>query len=196
MKSDRHIVVVDTETNGLDPARHQAVEIAYWNLTTDERGVFIPAHDVSKVLAAAQVKALQINRYVDRIADRVPATDGDELREFSQQLESCTLAGSNPAFDAAMIAKVFRPKHAVMADGRVVNTWSPPWHHRLLDLSAFAAGMLALDELPGLSSVCELLGVDPGDHTAEGDVTATGECFKKLFARRDSDRELTVGTLP
>lgn len=194
MKSDRHVLVVDCETNGLDPARHQAVEIAWWNLDTDERGAFIPQHDVSKVLAAAEVKALQVNRYVDRIADRVPVNDTREANQIREQLNGCTLAGSNPAFDAAMLAKWLRPSPMVLPEAW--RRWSPPWHYRLLDLSALAAGMLVLDELPGLSSVCELLGVDPGDHTAEGDVTATGECFKKLFARRNSERELTVGTLP
>ncbi|BBG01591.1 MULTISPECIES: 3'-5' exonuclease [Pseudonocardia] len=195
MNSTRHIVVVDTETNGLDPRRHQAVEVAWWNLTTNERGMFIPTHNVSEVLANADVKALQINRYVDRIADQVPSVDSHERGKFAQQLDGCTLAGSNPAFDAAMVEKLLRPRHTLQINGKPVTTWRQPWHHRMLDLSNYAAGMLALNDLPGLAKVCELLDVDPGDHTAEADVTATGECFNKLFARAASERELTVAEL-
>lgn len=186
MNSDRHIVVVDTETNGLDVHRHEPVEIAWWNLTTGKRGHFIVAHNVHDILGNADVKALQVNRYIDRIADHVPEYDEQDRGELLTELTGNTLAGSNPAFDAAMLTKLYRP---------IRTSWQPPWHHRMLDLSAYAAGMLSLNELPGLAKVCELLDVEPGDHSAEADVTATGQCFKKLFERAASERELTVGEL-
>lgn len=178
----RQLVVVDTETNGLDLERHQPVEVAWWNLDTDERGCFIAVHDVSEVLANADIKALQINRYLDRIAERaldrttkLGAPSEVECRRRADafnlltELTGNTLAGSNPAFDAAMLRKLF--------DG------PDPWHHRMLDLSAYAAGVLGLDELPGLARVCELLDIKPGDHTAEADVTATGLCIRELRRR-------------
>lgn len=174
----RQIVVVDTETNGLDPDRHQAVEVAWWNLDTGERGVFIPQHNVSMVLHDADVRALQINRYVDRIAGQ-KQDNGRETVGLFQQLDGNTLAGSNPAFDAAMLRKVFAGTRRGADPPGVV-----PWHHRMWDLSAYAAGVLGLEELPGLAKVCELLEIEPGDHTAEADVTACGLCFKKLRAMR------------
>lgn len=170
----RHLVVVDCETNGLNPDVHEAVEIAWWDLTTDERGCFVPKHDVSKVLAVAEVKALQINRYIDRIADTAHVDSTEQLRALHTALTGNTLGGSNPTFDAGMLRKFF-------AHGGRVGVLQP-WHHRMWDLSAYAAGVLGLDELPGLARVCELLGIEPGDHTAEADVTATGLCFRALDA--------------
>lgn len=178
--TERQTIVVDTESNGLDPDIHQAVEIAWWNLDTDERGLFIPHHDVSHVLANAEIQALRINRYVDRIADtNVSNSDIYERREATsrlyKQLHGNTLAGSNPAFDAAMLRKLF-------ASDRAYGPTPAPWHHRLFDLSAYARGVIGLKNLPGLAEVCHMLAIDPGDHTAEADVTATGLCFRKLMA--------------
>lgn len=167
----RQIIIVDCETNGLDLVKHEAVEVAWANLDTDEGGCFIPKHDVQKVLGAADVKALQINRYIDRIADQPQANGVDDPRSaLWHALEGNTLAGSNPAFDAAMLTKMF--------SGFRGNP--TPWHYRLFDLSAYAAGVLGLDELPGLALVCELLGVRAPDHTAAGDVAATARCFEIL----------------
>lgn len=190
----RQIIVVDVETTGLDPTRHSTIEVSYWNLSNDERDTFIPPHDVSTVLGRADVEALRVNRYIDRIAGEPQDTDyvdlsilhsqftdwdEDDVSEDGQAAETHhVLAGSNPAFDAAFLAVLFGNLHDGTAEPR-------PWHHRMLDLSAYAAGVLGLDvaELPGLRAVCELLGVEPGDHTAEGDVTATGRCFRALFEK-------------
>lgn len=189
----RDIVVVDVETNGLDPDRHEAVEIAWWNLETGDRGRFVPRHDQNDVLARADVQALRVNRYIDRIADGPHDTGCDELLRLWEQFAGSfddefpdsdeeptanTLAGSNPTFDAAMLRKAFAKLDKPFDIEDVA-----PWHHRLWDLSAYAAGVLGLDELPGLARVCELLDIDPPDHTAEGDVTATGKCFNELRRR-------------
>lgn len=179
----RHLVVVDVETSGLDPARHSVVEVAWWNLTTDARGHFIPPHDPSTVLAEAEIEALRVNRYVDRIPGEQQDWKNEELARLHEQFYDWgdndvlrhTLAGANPAFDAAFLAVLFG--NLEYHDGR------RPWHHRLWDLSAYAAGVLGLDELPGLARVCELLDVAPPDHTAEGDVTATGLCLRALQQR-------------
>jgi DNA polymerase-3 subunit epsilon len=177
----RPIVVVDTETNGLDPHHHVAIEVAWWNLATDERGTFIPQHNVAAVLAAAEIPALRINGYVDRIASAPQDDNWTAARKLWDQLRDATLAGSNPTFDAQMLAKMYGSLKAQAVAGSAPMYERPaPWHHRLWDLSAYAAGVLGLDELPGLARVCELLGIEPGDHTAEADVEATGSCFRQL----------------
>lgn len=185
----RHLIVVDVETNGLNVARHEAIEVAWWNLTTDERGTFIPQHSPNAVLAAADIEALRVNRYLDRIAP-LPREEFDRYGhgaiklweqfggplddDYTEPATAHTFAGSNPRFDAAMIAKLF-------ANGEMTDALDPaPWHHRLWDLSAYAAGVLGLAELPGLRAVCDFLAVPGPDHTAEGDVTATGLCFREL----------------
>lgn len=209
-RPERQVIVVDLESNGLDPRRHQAVEVAWWNLATSERATFIPRHDVSKVLKRASIRALQINRYIDRIAEAPQDTDDSQALALWRQLSgrtaqwrvqqpsalavaleamnarrrgeepppppagpvAATLLGSNPRFDARMLEKVFRKI------GREIE----PCHYRLLDIAAYAMGVLGLDYPPGLAEICERLGVEPGDHSAEADVTATGVAYLKLAA--------------
>lgn len=173
VSSPREIVVVDTETNGLEVDRHQVVEVAWWNLTTDERGLFVPLHDRAYVLRDADIRALQLNRYIDRIADEEQDHDYVELNRFHDEIDDKTMAGSNPAFDAYFLSKMFRGANRLRL---------APWHHRMWDLSAYAAGVLGLVELPGLSTVCKMLDIEPGNHTAEADVTAAGLCFRELMA--------------
>lgn len=183
----RAIVVVDLETSALEPDNRisglfagipvgdvygVAVEAAWWNLTTGEHGSFVPRHNVRTVRAYGAAGALTVCRYLERLAD-APQDDGTEAKRLHAQLDGNTLAGSNPAFDAAFLRQLFAREDV-----------PAPWHHRLLDLSAYAAGYLDVpgNHLPGLARVCERLGVDRPDHTAAGDVRATGECLMKLGA--------------
>lgn len=176
---ERHVVVVDVETTGFDPDYHACVEVGWWDLNTGERGHFIPQHDVAEVLGRANVKALQINRYIDRIADQPQDETGTEVQRLANALDGNTLAGSNPAFDAGFLRTVF--KH--YEDRSLIDT-APRWHHRMWDLAPYAAGVLGMDYLPGLAAVCDQLYIEAQpDHTAEGDVTATGDCFLDLFRR-------------
>lgn len=185
----RQIIVVDCETNGLDFDKHEAFEVAWWNLTTDTRGRFVPNHNINDLLHRADIRALQVNRYIDRIpgeqyAPWLPLLDELMGNLRDENMAGQTFAGSNPSFDAAMLNKLIR--RAAREDRDTVYGFEPdPWHHRLLDLSAYAAGVLGLHlgELPGLATVCDLLNVKPGDHTAAGDVEATGQCFRRLMAK-------------
>lgn len=186
--SDRQIIVVDVETNGLDIDRHEAVEVSWVNLTTGDEGTFIPMHSPNDVLARAEITALQVNRYIDRIA-HATKDRGKELARLAEQLEGNTLAGSNPTFDSAMLRKLFNTWAGHGSDAYV---FVPAWHHRLLDLSVYAAAILGLPPnlLPGLSDVCQLLGVENEQpHTAGGDAAATAECFRRLIARAEGGDE-------
>lgn len=190
----RQLIVVDAETSALLPSRPAAgsmlfgempadtpygvaVEVAWLNLDTGEGGTFVPKHRVHWVRAYGDPKSLTVCRYLERLVD-VTHDDGTEARRLHTQLLDNTLAGSNPAFDARFLPAVFK---AAVGDGQDPE----PWHHRLCDLAAYAGGVLGVDprELPGLTAVCEKLGVAPPDHTAAGDVRATSECFLGLARR-------------
>jgi DNA polymerase III subunit epsilon len=184
----RPVIVVDCETTGLDPRAHMVVEVAWWNLDTDERGRFVPPHSWQDAVATASLKALQINRYIDRIAATPQDWDHSEAWRLWRQFGGdplvldpdhvpATLAGANPAFDAQFLREVFKPLGKEVDDLDLT-----PWHQRLWDVSAYAAGVLGLDELPGLAKVCELLDVPAPDHSAAGDVTVTGLCLRALMA--------------
>lgn len=184
----RQIVVVDVETNGLDETRHEAVEVAGINLATGESNRFIPPHEVSAVLQAADIQALRVNRYLDRIPGQSEDELGADGLQLAEQLQDNILAGATPSFDAMFLRKMYRWYE------ETDRSFLPLWHHRLLDLSAYAAGVLGLDphELPGLAAVCERLGVtNYQPHTATGDVRATAECFRRLIP--DFTAHLTEG---
>jgi len=191
-------VCVDVETNGIDPERHDAVEISWWNLTSGERGTFIPAHNVREILAAASVEALEKNRYIERGLARPDRHDnGAELTRMWETFGGSIaelldtpldqvppvrpkpiFAAVNPGFDAAFVSKAFaRGLDSELAlDER-------PWDYHLRDLGSYAAKAfdLPLDHPPlRFKDICAALGVPIGDHTAEGDVTALGQCFLAL----------------
>jgi hypothetical protein len=172
-KPRRHVVVVDTETTGL---REQdiTVEVAWWDLDTDERGRFVPKHNVEWVRANAHPDALALNGYEQRISGATQ-DDGAGVRRLHEVLRGQVLAGSNVRFDAAKLAALF----AVWGLAR------EPWFYHLAELGPYAAGVLGVPlwDMPGLSGTCALLDIPPGDHTAEADVTATGLAFRTLMAR-------------
>jgi DNA polymerase-3 subunit epsilon len=194
-RTPRKVVVVDTETTTLDPATGIVVEVAYRVLGTDVRGEFIPPHNVRAVLRqarrnAAVAAALEINGYRERIQHARQDVSGVAARELAALLGGNTLAGSNPAFDAKFLAPMFR-WYGVHWPGRLLGLRSllvdtPRWHHRLLDLSSYAAGVLGtpLGDLQGLEKVCAALGVtNERPHGAASDVAATVECLKRLRER-------------
>lgn len=193
----RPVVVVDLETSALAPNEPPlgcattwetwasgaftspygaAIEVAWWNLATWGFGSFVPAHNVRAVRAFGSAEALVVSRYLERIADR-EQDNGTAVAALHEQLRGATLAGANPAFDARFLRALFGRYHTT-------RDTPEPWHYRLLDVSAYAAGALGLPggELPGLARVCELVDVDPPDHTAAGDVQACGECLIRLGA--------------
>lgn len=160
------VIVVDCETTGLLPENHIAVEVAWWDLSTNERKCFIPRHSVEFVLSHGDPVALEMNGYRERLLGQ-PMDNGENMVMLGARLHNNTMAGSNPGFDARFLKPFI----------------GEPWHHRMWDLSAYAAGVLGLNYLPGLIDVCGRLDVPPPDHTAEGDVTATGLCFLALMAQ-------------
>lgn len=164
------MVVCDVETSGLRDL-DIPVEVAWWDLTTDQRGVIVTEHNTAWVLEHGHPDALEINGYRRRLA----AAEQSPPTELHRVLRGQCLAGANVRFDAAHLSKLF-----------VATGMHPtPFHHRLLDVEAYAAGVLGLDpgELPGLAQLCALFDTPPPDHTAQADVTATGLVFRSLFAK-------------
>jgi len=179
--SERQLIVVDIETSSLDVSRAVALEIAAVNVATGEEFYFAPWIK-RELYSKFDADALEVNRYFERGVFREAATSDraneDALEKLADMLAGNTLAGSNPAYDAAVLR---RHLAAHLNEPQ-------PWHYRLADLAAYAAGRFGLPptETPGLSKVCELLGVTNDDpHTAMGDARATAECFRRLMA---SDR--------
>lgn len=160
------IVYLDTETTGLDPQLHEVWEIAF---AIDDGPIM--SSTVSHGLRNADPKALEINRYNDRVDRRKLAYPRVAAMEFEagvlRALEGSTLVGANPAFDA----------------GFLQSRWGErPWKYRLLDVEAYAMPFLGLDEPKGLAYIAEQLGVTAPDHTAAADVHTLRECHRALRA--------------
>lgn len=181
------IVVVGVATNGLLVARHEVVEIGWHDLATDEHGVFVPNHDVRYVVANSDIDMLIANGYVERIAraeqDRHPKwaeESGEQTFQLWERLNDATLTAADPGFVAPFLAKLFARFTATEID-------PAPWP-RALDIEAYGAGVLGLDPspLPRIRELCERLGIEPGDHTADRDVAAEVAVLRELMRRAGS----------
>jgi DNA polymerase-3 subunit epsilon len=195
MSDKRDLIVVDTETTGLDVDKHWVLEVAAINVTTGEELYFVPALP-SGALDEADGKALKINGYFERSVYALRLdTDASNKRWklLWDWLGGNTLAGSNPKFDADMLNRsaLWSSNQKLITPGPYGNPTdlplkASPWHHRLADLSAYAAGALGIypTELPGLDVVARSLHVEiEGAHSALGDARATAACFKAIIER-------------
>jgi DNA polymerase-3 subunit epsilon len=161
--SVRKVIVVDTETDGLDEDHNRPVEVAWrwWRGAAD--GVFIPHQTLGE---HTQPEALEINRYEERGLGNTDRWDLDyrDTKLMHEMLQGAVLAGANPRFDARML------NHLFTQAGLAPN----PWHYRLLDVQAYAAGRVGIPpwSMPGLHTLTELLGVPTPTHGAMDDVAA------------------------
>lgn len=159
------LVYLDTETTGLDPDRHEIWELAY--AIDDgpiESGVIIHS------LRNATPEALSMNGYWDRAQVVAPQSCMAVEIGLRSAIVGATIVGANPAFDAAFLKA----------------RWGiTPWHYRLFDIEAFAAGVLGFATPRGLAAT-RLALVDMGydipkpDHTAHGDVKTLREVHRAL----------------
>lgn len=126
------LAFTDCETTGLDPFLHDAWEIAVILRRDgrDEEHVYRIQPDLTN----ADPKALEINRYHERTSTPDWQWDDRETaaRRLYSLLNGAVMVGSNPAFDAEMIAHLF---------GRYYPQ-PKPWHYRTIDIATLAAGAL------------------------------------------------------
>lgn len=158
-----NLIFLDTETTGLDPRRHEVWEIAY---AVGDGPILhgIVRHSFTN----PDPLALKLNGYLDRAVDA--KIDPMFERDLRLALEGSTVVGANPAFDTAFLR---------------IRWDDVPWHHRLWDIEAYAAGVLCLNSLKGMAGVSEALRergwqIPRPDHSAAGDVAALRASFYAL----------------
>ena len=126
------IAFVDTETTGLDPFIHDAWEIAVILRSGGHDSEH--TYRIEPDLTNAEPKALEVNRYHERTS--APAWQWDDretaARRLYALLNGAVLVGSNPAFDAEMLAHLF---------GRYYDQ-PKPWNYRVVDTTTLAVGAL------------------------------------------------------
>ena len=167
---DLPVVILDTETTGLDVARDRIVSIgavrmqgriAYPHVALDRLvnpGVAIPAASTS-VHGITDTMVADAPRFADLHAD---------LAGF---LKGCVLVGHNIGFDGALLRAEC---------GRGDLPWQDP---PTLDTGHVAAALFPEMTDLSLDAIAERVGVETkGRHTALGDCLVTAEIFARLIA--------------
>jgi DNA polymerase-3 subunit epsilon len=167
----RPLIFVDVETTGLDPYVHETVEVGWYDFATGASGQFIPRH----TLANATPQALKVNRYYERYAGKAQ-DDGSQVKALYDTLLKARLAGANVRFDAGFLSRLFA----------AYGFRQEPWHFRLLDVQAFAAGVMGtMDaEILGLPDLAVMFGVPINkdvQHSALADVLTTVDVYRALL---------------
>lgn len=166
------LLFLDTETTGLDPAKHEVWELAY-AIGDGPVHTYVLRHN----LATADLQALAVNGYHER-SRKQPLAATVEL-EVRTSFAGTTLVGANPRFDAAFLSA----------------RWGiEPWKYRLLDIEAYAMGILGTDlftsdAVPSLRDVVDQLNAVPDhsfaipqpNHTAARDVVCVRAAYKALL---------------
>ena len=178
------LVFVDVETTGLDPARHELIEIA---------AVRVDAHTLEPLdhasvrvrpsrLGDADPRALEVNGYSDaawKDAVSLPTA----LRRVAPLLDGALVAGHNVGFDWAFLARGFERAGLPLPD---VD------YHRL-DTASLAWPLVAGAEIESLSldAVCTALGLHrPSPHRALADAMASLEVARRLRDRSLAGRRV------
>ncbi|RCH70524.1 3'-5' exonuclease [Streptomyces sp. SDr-06] len=128
----RPLAFIDTETTGLDPFLHDPWEIAVI--------LRVDGHDAEHVyrilpdITEADPEALKINRYFERVQAGGWQWDDPKtaVHRLYALLNGAVVIGSNPAFDAEMLAHLFG----------LYYEQPRPWHYRTIDVATLAVGSL------------------------------------------------------
>jgi DNA polymerase-3 subunit epsilon len=171
------IVFVDLETTGLDPTRHEILEIAV--LCVEPRtlqmlgGVNVrvrPEH-----LETADPRALQICGYdAEGWADALPLREA--LASIGALLEDALLAGHNVGFDWSFLAAGFQR----------VGLPLPKMDYHRLDTASLAWTLVAEGQIDSMSlgAVCAYIGIDrPTPHRAYADAMCSLEVARFIVRR-------------
>lgn len=144
------VVFVDTETTGLDPARHEVFEVALLSSEGHEAQFWLPVD-----LRSADPTALRMTRYYQRHpretspggigADAYerrfqdipigwkPTSFGAVVERIVAATAGQHLVGAVPSFDATFLDVLIR-QHGLV----------PAWHYHLVDVEALVAGKLGI----------------------------------------------------
>jgi len=171
----RPLAFIDLETTGLDPARHEILEIGV--IRVDARTLTaLDATDVRirpRHIEVADPEALRRNGYSERGWEG--ATDLPQaLDRVAPLLVGATLAGHNVGFDRAFLEAAWRA------------TCGPPpdLDHHHLDTASLAWPLLAAGRIDSLSlvAVCTTLGIGLRDpHQALSDAARSLAIAQRLL---------------
>ncbi len=177
-----NLAFIDTETTGMDPERHEIIELAVIIARQVER----PGRGAKLELVEecewkikmehpekAEEEALRVNGYNE--VDWMFAVDRKKaMQEFSKKTEGCIFVSHNITFDYSFVMKAFAE---TLAENNM--------HYAKLDTISIAYARLydvPQAERFSLRALCNLLKVENAKaHTALADTRALYECYKKMM---------------
>jgi hypothetical protein len=189
-------VVVSIKATGPDPLVHIPVEVAWWDLSTGDRGRFIPPHDPRQALAACDLETVDLIDYIPRLANGRQDTDGHEARRLADVLSGAVLVTITPNSDEHLLRRMYLH---YLNNFEVHQALTLPVWQQVLDIGAYAAGVLGLSGVPDIGTICRATGTPlEAVQTAETDVDALGRATLRLheLAAAAKHRQHPVATVP
>lgn len=121
---------VDVETTGLDPTKHEIIEVSARRTSPD--GETILGEYTAKIrptnLAVAEPKALQINGYTEEgWAPEKCVDQPTVVTQLHRLAQNCVLVGHNVSFDEGFLRALFAK-----------SGLQPPWGYHKVDTVALA----------------------------------------------------------
>ncbi|MCI0542784.1 3'-5' exonuclease [bacterium] len=176
-----NLAFIDVETTGLDPLRHEIIELAVVLAAQREQALKGPRLELlgeydwkikPERLDIADREALRVNGYSpEKWRDAIPLPQ--VMQEFSAKTKSAAFVAHNVVFDFAFVENAFK-KTGVKNE----------MHYPKIDTISLALGKLYHNpkiEKFSLAALCEHFGIaNPSAHTALSDARATFALFEKL----------------
>lgn len=144
------LVFLDLETTGLDPRKHEILEVGLIKRTDAKPGADLSVHfslPIDEQLASE--KALEVNRYDER-RDELKVIEVAEpfaARILYGNLRDAIVIGNNVQFDLRFIEQ-FLIDNPFEVTGIGYDYTPTPWNYHPVDLKAFVAGRLGMGPPP------------------------------------------------
>jgi DNA polymerase III epsilon subunit family exonuclease len=176
------LVFIDTETTGLDPRKHELIEIAVVRVRQTWDVNAAPVFSIvdewsSKIrpenIQSADPASLRVNGFSASGWEDAPRA-ADVLNEFTKRAEGAIMVAHNVAFDAGFIDTYL-----------AVHQLPNKMHYHRLDTVSMAYAKLHDTDVTrySLGELCKYFGiVNESAHSALSDARACFELFKKLMA--------------
>jgi DNA polymerase III alpha subunit (gram-positive type) len=174
------IVFLDIETTGLDPSKHEIIEVA---MIVREHGFdkevwFALPFSIHK----ADKKALELNgalkRSIELTKGAVSTTKA--VARLLVYLEAAVIVGNNPQFDLRFIERFL--ENSMSED-------ATPWHYHPVDIKAVVAAHTKLGPPPWSSAqIAEAAGVPlpAAAHTAMADARWNRDVYDTVYRRESA----------
>lgn len=175
---DKRLAFIDLETTGMDPLKHEIVEIGCLIAKLNEQGQYVELESFEvKVkpehIETAEREALRVNGY-NEDAWMFAHTQKEALTLLAQKCEGCVMVAQNVPFDYSFLITGFSRQGI-----------KDPFFFAKLDTISIAFLRFRKDpEMTSFSlrSLCEKYGIkNDKAHTALADIRATFEVFKRLM---------------